>query len=348
MKNYPSLSRRSFLKSSSLASAAAFLPACGKQAQVSGISERYKDLNSSDYLGTLKTETRIDDSAIFTEGPAVDREGNVYFTNIRVSKILKWDPKKKALSIFRENSNAANGLRFDPQGNLLACEGASGRVTRTNLRTGEISVLADSFAGKQLQSPNDLDYDSHGRIYFTSRGNNPDLEKENLKAVYRLDPNGRGTQLLAEPDVHMPNGIIVSPDEKTLHLIEAHGEASKKRCIVSYKLAADGSLSKRSQIIDFYPGRSGDGMCVDEAGNLYVAAGLHNERGSSETLDTRPGIHVISPEGELLAFVETPEDTITNCTFGGEDLKTLYITSGSHLLSLRTTIAGKASYRPQS
>ncbi len=348
MKNYPSLSRRSFLKSSSLASAAAFLPACGKQAKLGGISERYKELNSSDYLGALKTETRIDDSAIFTEGPAVDGEGNVYFTNIRVSKILKWEPKKKALSTFRENSNAAKGLRFDPQGNLLACEGGSQRVTRTNLRTGEISVLAESFAGKQFQSPNDLDYDSQGRIYFTSRGNNPDLEKENLKAVYRLDPNGTVTQLLAEPDVHMPNGIIVSPDEKTLHLIEAHGEASKNRCIFSYDLSADGSISKRRQIIDFYPGRSGDGMCVDENGNLYVAAGLHNERGSSETLDTRPGLHVISPDGELLAFMETPEDTITNCTFGGKDLKTLYITCGSHLLSLRTTIAGKASYRTQS
>ncbi|MDG2167103.1 MAG: SMP-30/gluconolactonase/LRE family protein [Opitutales bacterium] len=348
MKNYPNLSRRSFLKSSSLATATAFLPACGKQAQESGISERYKGLNSSDYLGPLKTETRIDDSAIFTEGPAVDAEGNVYFTNIRVSKILKWNTHTKALSTFRENSNAANGLRFDPQGNLLACEGESGRVTRTHMRTGEISVLADNFAGKQLQSPNDLDYDSQGRIYFTSRTNNPDLEKENLKSVYRLDPNGTVTQLLAEPNVHMPNGIIVSPDEKTLHLIEAHGEASRNRCIFSYDLAADGSISNQRKTIDFYPGRSGDGMCVDEAGNLYVAAGLHNERGSSETLDTRPGLHVISPEGELLAFAKTPEETITNSTFGGEDLKTLYITSGSYLLSLRTAIAGKASYRTQS
>ena len=87
-------------------------------------------------------------------------------------------------------------------------------------------------------------------------------------------------------------------------------------------------------------------MCIDAKGNLYVAAGLHKTRNTSETLDTRSGIHVVSPDGELLDYVETPADTITNCTFGGADLKTLYITCGSKLLSLRTTIPGKASYRP--
>ena len=87
-------------------------------------------------------------------------------------------------------------------------------------------------------------------------------------------------------------------------------------------------------------------MCIDAAGNLYVAAGLHKTRGTSETLDTRPGIHVVSPQGRLIAYRETPEDTITNCTFGGADLRTLYVTCGSKLLSIRTDIPGKASYRP--
>ena len=82
-------------------------------------------------------------------------------------------------------------------------------------------------------------------------------------------------------------------------------------------------------------------MCIDQNGNLYVAAGLHQTRGTSETLDTRPGIHVISPEGQLLAYRKTPVDTITNCTFGGKDLKTLYITCGKYLLSIRTKIPGK-------
>ena len=347
MMKYPYLSRRDFLKTASLAGATALLPACTQRSPSYGISKLYSGLQASDFLGELKTETRIEDSEVFTEGPAVDAAGNVYFTNVRTSKILKWDPLSKQLTTFRENSNAANGLRFDPQGRLLACEGGAGRVTRTNMQTGEITVLADRFNGNRLQAPNDLDFDSRGHIYFTSRTNDPDPEKDNLKAVYRLDPDGTVTQLLAEPNVHMPNGIIVAPDESQLQLIEAHGAASKNRCIFSYDLAANGSISNRQRIINFYPGRSGDGMCVDEQGNLYVAAGLHNERGSSETLDTRPGIHVISPEGKLLAFTETPEDTITNCTFGGEDLRTLYITCGSFLLSLRTAIAGKATYRPR-
>ena len=115
---------------------------------------------------------------------------------------------------------------------------------------------------------------------------------------------------------------------------------------LAFDLHEDGSISNRRVLYDFYPGRSGDGMCIDLAGNLYVAAGLHQRRGSSETLDTRPGIHVISPEGKLLAFRETPEDTITNCTFGGEDLKTLFVTCGSYLLSIRTKIPGKKSYKP--
>ena len=102
-----------------------------------------------------------------------------------------------------------------------------------------------------------------------------------------------------------------------------------------------------ARITTFYPGRSGDGMCIDAQGNLYVAAGLHKTRGSSETLDTRPGIHVISPRGKLLAYLKTPVDTITNCTFGGPDLKHLYIACGPHLLRVKTRLPGKSLYRPE-
>jgi gluconolactonase len=231
-------------------------------------------------------------------------------------------------------------------GELLVCEGQPARLTRTNMKTWEVTVVASQFKGKALQSLNDLDFDSSGRIFFSSRTSEPDLQKENKRSVYRVDPDGKMHQLLTEPQVHMPNGIVVSPDEKILYLIEAHGEENHNRNILAFDLHEDGSISNRRVLYDFYPGRSGDGMCIDLAGNLYVAAGLHQRRGSSETLDTRPGIHVISPEGKLLAFRETPEDTITNCTFGGEDLKTLFVTCGSYLLSIRTKIPGKKSYKP--
>ncbi len=315
-------------------------------AEGQGISALYEDLQSDQYLGPVRIETRIVENQVFTEGPAVDGAGNVYFTNIPVAKILKWDPKRKTLTEFRTHSGNANGLRFTMDGDLLACEVGTGRVTRTDMASGAISVLADQYKGKAIQSPNDLDYDSEGRIYFSSRANNPNLAKDNLKSVYRIDADGSIHQLLSEPEIHMPNGVVVSPDEKTLYVIEAHPADDRNRSILAFDLDSSGSLSNRRTLINLYPGRSGDGMCIDREGNLYVAAGLHNIRNDSETLDTRPGIHVISPEGELLAFAATPEDTITNVTFGGEDLKTLYVTCNSYLLSIPTRIPGKRTYRP--
>ncbi|MBV6641578.1 MAG: SMP-30/gluconolactonase/LRE family protein [Cyclobacteriaceae bacterium] len=312
--------------------------------QVREKTDRYQGLRSDIFTGEMKVETRIEDEQVFTEGPAVDSNGIVYFTNIRVNKILKWDPNTKNLSVFNDASNEANGLRFDPVGNLLICEGGSGKVTKVDMKTGVKSTIAESYNGKGLQSPNDLEYDSSGRIYFSSRTNDPDLAKENVRGLYRVDPDGSVHQLLGEPEVHMPNGVVISPDEKKLYLIEAHPDENHARHILSFDLQQDGSLANRDTLYNFYPGRSGDGMCIDSEGNLYVAAGLHETRGTSETLDTKPGIHVISPEGKLLAYVETPEGTVTNCTFGGEDLKTLYITCGTYLMSIRTKIAGKASY----
>jgi gluconolactonase len=189
--------------------------------------------------------------------------------------------------------------------------------------------------------------DKQGRIYFTSRSAVKDPEGENPKAVYRIDRDGKVSRLLTTPEIHMPNGIVISPDNKKLYLIEAHPDVDHHRDIRVYDLKSDGSLANGKILINFYPGRSGDGMCIDAAGNLYVAAGLHATRKTSETLDTKPGVHVVSPRGKLVAFRETPEDTITNCSFGGADLKSLYVTCGTKLLRIRTKIAGKNSYRPE-
>jgi gluconolactonase len=308
---------------------------------------RYEGLQTDRYLGKVEVLVKVEDTEVFTEGPAVDRAGNVFFTNVQASKILRWEPKSKKLAVFRKNTNKTNGLYFDPEGRLLACEGGAGRLTRTNLKTGKIEVLASTYKGKPFAPPNDLCMDDRGRIYFTSRPGAMDPDKGNVNAVYRLDPDGRVQQLLSWPHIHMPNGIVTSPDNKHLYLIEAHPDAGHHRDIRVYDLREDGTLSNERVLINFYPGRSGDGMCIDAEGNLYVAAGLHKRRMTSETLDTKPGIHVISPEGKLLAYRETPEDTITNCTFGGPDLKTLYVACGSLLLQIRTRIPGKPSYRPK-
>jgi gluconolactonase len=311
-----------------------------------GVSALYRALDSDRYLSELAVETRITDDKVFTEGPAVDRAGAVYFTNIRMNEILKWDPFDKQLSVFSSTANASNGLRFMMNGDLLACEGGSGMLVRIDVGTGRKTVIADRFNGKSLQAPNDLDFDSNGRVYFSSRTGRPDPEKQNMKSVFRVDPDGRIFQLLTEPQVQMPNGVAVSPDETTLYVIETNSKENGNRKILAFDLHADGTIDNPRTVIDFHPGRSGDGMCVDAEGNLYVAAGLHELRHSAETLDTRPGIHVISPDGELLAYRRTPQDTITNCTFGGDDLKTLYVTAGPYLMSARTSIPGKKSYRP--
>ncbi len=338
---------RRFLLTAGVVIGIAAMSQSGISARGKDQRDRYEGLNTEKYLGEVNVETRVNDTSVFTEGPAVDRAGNVYFTNVPVSKIMKWDPVAKELSVFRTGTNETNGLRFAANGDLVMCAGEPGALMKLDMKTGRETLVADQYMGKGLQSPNDLDIDSMGRIYFSSRGGKPDLEKHNVKSVYRVDPDGTVHQLLSEPDVHMPNGIVISPDEKTLYLIEADGGENRNRNILTFDFHKEDSLSNRRVLYDFYPGRSGDGMCIDEEGNLYVAAGLHKTRGSSETLDTLPGIHVISPQGKLLAFRETPEDTITNCTFGGDDLRTLYVTCGTYLLSIRTEIPGKQTYLPQ-
>lgn len=313
-------------------------------AQIGG--NRYANLDTDRYLGEVVREVELSGDRIFTEGPAVDRDGRVFFTNIPQNEIFIWEPVARRLTAFTRESQATNGLRFTPEGDLLACQGGAGRLVRFDGQSGEMSVLAERFGGKKLQSPNDVDYDRHGRIYFSSRSGNADLDTTNKKSLFRVDPDGSVHQLLTEPEIHMPNGVVVSPDGNTLYVIEADGGEGRNRNILAFDLGDDGSISNRRVLIKFYPGRSGDGMRIDAVGNLYVAAGLHDRRGTSETLDTRPGIHVISPEGKLLAFRETPVDTITNCAFGGPDLRTLYVTCGQYLLSIRTEISGKPSYLP--
>ena len=354
----PNPNRRQFLQSTAAVGAGLFA-GVGSTAEIraAGIAAQYAGLKTEDFLGEVKIETEIKDKQVFTEGPAVDRNGQVFFTNVPVEKILRWDPEKKKLSVFRTKSNKANGLLFEPDGSLLACEGGAGRVTRTNMKTRKITVVADKYNGFPFAAPNDIARDREGRLYFTSRPGTSDPKKGNPNAVYRIDPNGTVTQLLHSRFprgsrfgfrfTEMPNGIVTSPVDKWLYLIEAHPDAGHQRNIKVYGLSAEGKLKQVRTLIDFSPGRSGDGMCIDAEGNLYVAAGLHKTRKTSETLDTRPGIHVISPKGKLLAYRKTPVDTITNCTFGGDDLKTLYVTCGKYLLSIRTKIPGKAEYRPR-
>jgi len=283
-------------------------------------------------------EGEVATTVAFTEGPTVDAQGNVFFSEIIGQRIMKLSPDG-VLSTFRENSNSANGLIFDDQWRLIACEGSNEqrrqpRVTRTDMRTGRIEILAERYEGRPLSRPNDVTIDGKGRIYFTDRG------AVGHSAVYRIDPDGKLSRILSGTEVEAPNGIVISPDDRTLYLVESNRVEGGARMIRAYDLEPDGSVRNMRVFHNFDPGRSADGLAIDTKGNLYAAAGLHVRRGSSETLDTKCGVYVFSPNGKLLRFIPIPEDTITNCAFGGPDMKTLYVTAGKTLFKIRTDIAG--------
>ena len=297
-------------------------------------------------------EVTVATTVAFTEGPAQGPDGLIYFSDITNNRILRFDPKVRKHEVFRADSNRANGLLFDDDGRLIACEQSdpernAPRLTRTDMRTGQVEVLAAAFEGKQFNAPNDVTIDSRHRLYFTdpvpdNASQTPARPKNatRISAVYRFDPDRKMTRILAAPETEWPNGIIISPDDKTLYLIEAQKNEGGTRAIRAYDLSPEGTVSNRRVLYNFYPGRSADGMAIDQQGNLYAAAGLHRRRGTHETLDTKCGVYVISPQGKLLRFIPIPEDLITNTAFGGPDMRTLYITAGKTLFQMRTEIAG--------
>jgi gluconolactonase len=271
----------------------------------------------------------------FTEGPAYGPDGCVYFSDIG-NRIMKYDPRTNKTSEFRNPSGRANGLEFDARGRLLAAEGANTggkrRVTRTE-KDGTITVLADNYKGKKLNSPNDLTVDARGRIYFTDpRYVGKEKREIATESVYRIDPDGTVTQLIT--DVQKPNGIVVSPDMKTLYVADSNPGGNQH--LLAYPLKADGSVGKKKLLHDFGKGRGIDGMCVDARGNVWGAAGSGKAS----------GVYVFSPAGKKLAFVPVPE-VATNCVFAGKDRKTLYVTAGKSLYRIKTNVKGFAVFWPK-
>jgi gluconolactonase len=295
-------------------------------------------LESSD-----KVDTAV--SIAFTEGPAVDAEGNVFFSEIRGNRILKYTPDSDWTE-FRRPSRRANGLTFDSQGRLLACEGAregGGRqVTRTDMREGRLEVLADRYRGKRLNSPNDLVVDSMGRIYFTDpRYGGQEGRELETEDVYMIETDGSLKRILTLPDIHKPNGIGISPDGKSLYVADTKPGPPVEARLMVFDLQDDGIPSNGRVLHSFGSGRGIDGMAIDKEGNIYGAAGNNNN-----PPENKAGVYVITPEGALVGRIPIPEDEVTNCTFGGNDLRTLYITAGKNLYRIRTKNAGHLPYPP--
>ncbi|MEI8380763.1 MAG: SMP-30/gluconolactonase/LRE family protein [Planctomycetota bacterium] len=257
--------------------------------------------------------------------------------------------KSGKTSVFRRDAGS-NGLMFDRQGRLVVCEASRRRVTRQE-PDGTITVLAASYEGKKFNQPNDLTMDSHNRIYFSDPryGDRSDMEildaaGRKVEGVYRIDPNGKVTRIITH-EVDRPNGLVITSDDKYLFVADNNNNmANGARKLWRFDLQADGTVNFASQklIHDWKTTRGPDGMKLDAAGRLYVAGGLNKPNPPFETADpATAGIYVFAPSGELLEFVPIPRDETTNCAFGGDDLKTLFVTAGGTLWSLQATTPGR-------
>ena len=303
-----------------------------------------------------KLEKVFDDGVVLTEGVAVAPDGMVYFSDItftHVSRdkngvaeaghIWKFDPKSGKASIFRSPSGMSNGIKFDAFGDMLVAEGADfggRRVIRTDMKTGKSYILAGLFEGRPFNSPNDITLDEKGRIYFSDPrylGHEP--IDQPVQAVYRIDPDGGIYRIIT--DVGKPNGVMVSPDQKTLYVVSNDNGTTGigrlkdapvykgQMALLAYDLAPEGTAKFRKVLVNYAPQDGPDGLTGDVEGNLYVA--VRDE--------TRPGIYVYSPEGKELGYLKT--EIPTNVGFGrGAESSTLYITAGKSLYRVRLNIDG--------
>ena len=256
---------------------------------------------------------------IFTEGPAAAPDGSIYFTSIRTARIMRFDPKNGKTSLFRKDSGKANGLMFDRQGRLVACEGSDHGNIRVSItkKDGSVRTLASHYKGKRLNSPNDLFITPNGRIYFTDPryiGHEP--RELDFEGVYLIEPDG--ALKLATKNLERPNGILISLDGSTAYVADHHSENTRNRHLLSFKIRKDGTFGKKLILHDFGEDRGIDGMAMDIRGNLYATAGTGQTS----------GIYVFSPKGEHLARIPLPAAP-TSCTFAkGREVSTLYITAG--------------------
>jgi gluconolactonase len=262
---------------------------------------------------------RVSGGHKFTEGPVWSKEGFLLFSDIPENLIYKITTKGK--SVFRENSNGANGNTYDHQGRLLSCEYRSRRVVRQE-KNGTLTVLAEKYQGKRLNAPNDIVVRKDGNIYFTDPafGDQEAGRELDFYGIYHLPPKGE-LELVAKP-AGRPNGIAFSPNGKILYVAN-----SDERNVRAYDVDAKGATTNERVVVEGIDGVP-DGMKVDEKGNLYITA---------------RGLVVYSPQGKLMATIEIPE-TPANVAFGDGDMMTLYITARTGIFRIRGTVKGSVQY----
>jgi gluconolactonase len=269
----------------------------------------------------------------FTEGGALDQDGAILFSDIG-NRIMRFDPATGRTTVFREPSGRANGMIFDSIGRLIVAEGANtggGRRVSITARDGTVRTFADSYDNKRFNSPNDVAVDREGHVYVSDPryvGNEPrELDTE---GVYLIGLQGDSIPLLTT--ALKPNGLALSPDEKTLYISD---NGARRRALIAANRGPDGKVSKARVIHDFGAGRGIDGMTVTTDGRIVAASAL----------DGKPAVIVLSPQGKILAGIGVPEEP-ANVEFGGDDRKTLYICAGKSLYRVKTTMTGYHVWPP--
>ena len=273
-------------------------------------------------VGPVEPIRKLHGGFQFTEGPAADAEGNVYFTDIPNARIHKSDLKGQ-LTTVQEQSGHANGLMFDAKGRLIKCE-MDGQVTATSLSGMTQEVLAGLYQGNRFNAPNDLVIDAQGGIYFTDpHYRAPQPLPQGKMGVYYRSSDGEIRRLV--DDLQAPNGVILSPDERTLYVVPTDQPE-----VMAYAVRQPGQLDAgrvfcRLKNPAGQRETRGDGVSIDVRGNLYVTTAL--------------GLQVYSPQGQLLGILEFPEQP-ANVTFGGADSKTLFVTAQTSVYVAKMAVAG--------
>ena len=275
----------------------------------------------------------------WAEGPVWFGDGRyLLWSDIPNNRMLRWDDASGATSVYRAPADNANGHTRDRQGRLVSCEHLTRRITRTEY-DGRITVLADRFDGKRLNSPNDIVCARDGSIWFTdpSFGISGQWEGELAvaelpHAVYRQPPDGAPLQRMID-DLQGPNGLAFSPDESELYVVESRAEPYRR--LWAYRVGAEGSLSNKRLVIDAADGGALDGIAVDVQGHIWCGYGSTG-RVPSEGLD---GVRVVEASGKPLGHIHLPERCANLC-FGGAKNNRLFMASSHSLYAIYVNVQG--------
>jgi gluconolactonase len=284
------------------------------------LDERFQHVDGDQWVQRLHTGCR------WTEGPAYFAAGRyLVFSDIPNDRMLRWDETTGTVGVFRQPSGYANGHTVDRQGRLLSCEHGNRRVTRTE-HDGTVTVLADRYDGKRLNSPNDLVEHSDGSVWFTDPSYGIDSDYEGYRAqseigachVYRIDPRTGEVRIVAG-DFVRPNGLAFSLDESRLYIVD-----TQRQHIRVFDVAPDATLHG-GRVFATCDAGSFDGIRLDEAGRVWASA--------------HDGVHCFDPDGTLLGKLLLPE-IVANLTFGGARRNHLFICASTSVYTLRVNVNG--------